>query len=263
MHHGHHKFIFVCGLHRSGTSVFFRCLASHPLVGGINKDGVFRYEGQHLQTVYQSDKAHGGPGKFGFHPEAHLTEDSPLVSEANRRRLLGDWQPYWDVRKPFLLEKSPPNLLKTRFLQAMFPESYFIMVIRHPIATSMATQKWSHTSVRSLLQHWLVCHERFEADRAHLRRAFVVRYEAFVLEPKTVLDQVAQFLGLEPEFSTAEVRSEANEKYWAMWDALRRRHWVSRWHLRAVARYFEQKVNRFGYSFAGSNEQTNEHTKGG
>ena len=54
-----------------------------------------------------------------------------------------------DTGKEFLLEKSPPNIIRTRFLQAMFPNSYFINIKRHPIATSLATKKWSKTSLDS------------------------------------------------------------------------------------------------------------------
>ena len=114
--------VFVGGLHRSGTTLLARCLAAHPAIAGLSRTGVPEDEGQHLQDVLPTAQAMGGPGRFALRPEAHLTESSPLVSRDARERLLRAWEPYWDRTRPLLLEKSPPNLLRTRFLQALFAQ---------------------------------------------------------------------------------------------------------------------------------------------
>jgi len=116
---GRHQFVFLAGLHRSGTTLLARLLAAHPEMSGFSGTGVPADEGQHLQSVYPAAKKYGGPGRFGFAPESHLTEGSPLVSEASARKLFEEWSAHWDLSRPLLLEKSPPNLLKTRFLQAL------------------------------------------------------------------------------------------------------------------------------------------------
>ena len=69
-----HRFVFLAGLHRSGTTLLARLLASHPEVSGFSDTGVPADEGQHLQTVYPAAAVYGGPGRFGFAPEAHFTE---------------------------------------------------------------------------------------------------------------------------------------------------------------------------------------------
>lgn len=163
--------VFVDGLHRSGTSLIHNCLRDHSDVSGFSETGVIKDEGQYLQTVYPLENSLGGPGRMGFHPAAHRDEASPLVSEANARKLLGEWGRHWDLSKPVLLEKTPMNLLQTRFLQALFPGSRFIIVSRHPIAASYATKKWARDLlVHRLIEHWLICHERFGARHPTSRK---------------------------------------------------------------------------------------------
>ena len=198
MSDGQHRLVFVCGLHRSGTTLLARILGGHPEVSGFADTGVPEDEGQHLQRVYPPAKVFGGPGRFGFDERAHLTEASPLVGEGSRERLLAAWSPHWDLSRPLLVEKSPPNLLKTRFLQALFPEASFVVLARHPVAVSLATAKWRQTRrYDRLVEHWLHCHELFEADRPHLERVHVLLYEDLVRDPAAALAGVLGFLGLE------------------------------------------------------------------
>ena len=87
------QLLFVAGLHRSGTSLLHGILAEHPDISGFADTGVPEDEGQHLQSVFQPAKRYGGPGKFAFQPESALDESSPLISDANRDKLLAQDQP--------------------------------------------------------------------------------------------------------------------------------------------------------------------------
>jgi hypothetical protein len=243
-----HRFVFLAGLHRSGTTLLARLLAAHPEVSGFSGTNVPADEGQHLQSVYPVGKGWGGPGGFGFTPESHLTEESPLATEASARTLLEEWSPWWDLSRPVLLEKSPPNLLKTRFLQKLFPRSSFVVVLRHPIAVSLATAKWRRTRrYQRLVHHWLHCHELFEADRPHLERVHVIRYEDFVREPEPVLRGVFEFLELDPIPPSEAVEAGADERYFEQWRALKRDPRI-RLYLALTALRYELGARRFGYS---------------
>lgn len=213
-----HKYIFIGGLHRSGTWLLSRCLNEHPLISrlaGSNEKGT---EGQFLQTVYPSDQYFGGVGKFGFHPDAHFTEKSPLVTEDNRAKLYAEWGRYWDTSKPFLLEKTPANLIRSRFFQAMFPDSYFIFIMRHPVAVTLAEQKWTGLSVASLMEHWLVCYETLLADKKYLNNSIIVKYEDIIENPQAIFNKVYQFLEIQPTSSTQEVRKNGNDLYLQIWE---------------------------------------------
>ncbi|MEP6640740.1 MAG: sulfotransferase [Gaiellales bacterium] len=82
--------VFVGGLHRSGTSLVHRCLASHPEVSGFSDTGVPEDEGQHLQTVYPPDFRLGGAGRVAVERGA---ERSALATAQSRARLVAEWGP--------------------------------------------------------------------------------------------------------------------------------------------------------------------------
>jgi hypothetical protein len=243
-----HQLVFLAGLHRSGTTLLARLLAAHPQVSGFSGSGAPADEGQHLQSVYPSDHEHGRPGRFGFAPEMHLTESSPLVSEQSAATLFEEWSPHWDLSRPLLLEKSPPNLLKTRFLQALFPNSAFVVLVRHPIPVSLATARWRRTRrYHRLLEHWLRCHALFEADRDQLERVYVTQYEQLVREPEAVLQGIFEFLELEPIAPNEPVEQGANEGYFAQWQELKRDPRM-RAYLDLASLWYERRVRRYGYS---------------
>jgi hypothetical protein len=248
-----HKFVFVCGLHRSGTSVLFRALRAHPLMSGFENTASPEDEGMHLQTVYKPSGYYGGAGKFGFADAAHLTEESELVTDANREKLFKEWSPYWNVERPFLLEKSPPNLIRTRFLQAMFPDSYFVILLRHPAAVSLATRAWyrkfqvNRRRLDRLVEHWLVCHEIAEADQPCLRHSIVVHYENFVQNPQAYLDQIYALLGVESQPLTETIKTTINQKYFSQWRALSTQS-VPKYIIRLAIKRYEKRINHFGYS---------------
>ncbi|MGH8426435.1 MAG: sulfotransferase family protein [Gammaproteobacteria bacterium] len=260
-------FIFVVGLHRSGTSLLYRLVGAHPEVSCFAGTGVSRDEGQHLQSVIPTANVFGGIGRFGFDPRSHLDENSPLATAENAARIYSEWGRYWDLGKRFLIEKSPPTLLRMRFFQALFPNSVFVVILRHPIALAVATRKEfryairhgvggkNSTSIeravqelgkgrmRPNLEHPLLCYERAITDLAHIKRAFVLRYEDFVASPDDALSEIFAFLGLPPVSAAEPVRADVNASSFDSWRhgplaALRKR----------LARRHEARAQRIGYS---------------
>lgn len=242
-----HKFIFIGGLHKSGTSLLRKCLLDHSRISGFQNTGAPQDEGQHLQSIYLPAKAFGGPGIFGFHPQAHLTETSPLVSADSAQTIFAEWSKYWDLEKEYLLEKSPPNLIWTRFLQALFPNSYQIIILRHPIAVAMATRRWIKVPLKNLLDHWLVCHQLFDQDRIFIQNLLVIKYETLVSAPKQTLREIYDFLELEEVDCQEKVGASINQDYFRQ--LYQHNHSpFSRISLIANMCSYEKRVNKFGYS---------------
>ncbi len=214
-------FAFIGGLHRSGTSLLHDLLRTHPAVSGFHNTGVPEDEGQHLQTVFPPAKTFGGPGRFAFDPRAHMGAPDDEDPRVLARRLMADWGPHHDLSRPVLLEKSPPNLIRARWFQAVFPDARFILVVRHPVAVTLATRKWSDRSLAELLLHWDVAHQLAQADLAQLRRATVVRYEDLMADPAGTVARLLAFLGLDPAAGApgGQDIADRNAAYFERWRA--------------------------------------------
>lgn len=245
------KFVFIAGLHRSGTTLLSNLLAGHPDVSGFENTGAPMDEGQHLQTVYPVGRVWGGDavGRFGFDPCAYLTERSSIATRENAEKLFNEWSKHWDLSKPVLVEKSPPNIIRTRFLQAMFPNSYFIVITRHPVAASIAVKKWcARNPVPGIMMNWTVCHERYRRDRRKLVRCLEIRYEDLVASPMAELEKISSFLRIDP-FSEVnnQVRTGINDKYFTRWREITAGAWGGA--IETASRLtMEKSFQAFGYS---------------
>lgn len=253
------RLIFVAGLHRSGTTPLARTMAEHPDISGLSDTGVKEDEGQHLQPVYPKAKLYGGPGRFANDPRSHLTESSELVSPENARRLVEAWSPYWDLTKPLLLEKSPPNVVMGRFLQALFPGSAFVTVIRHPVIVALSTVKWrrllsrnfqNYTSVESMVGHWLAAHDTFLRDLPHLSRVHVLRYEDLVTDPVAGLAPLQALLGLDSAILPGGLKASHSQRYEDDWKRMSGSILGRREYHRIIDRYGE-RIARYGYDVEG------------
>jgi Sulfotransferase family len=267
------KYVFVCGLPRSGTSLLGRNIARMNNCTGLQNTGVLEDEGGFLQDVYPAEGTCGGPGRFGFDRRAHLTEHSPLLTEENIARLRASWHPYWDNRKTIFVEKTPANLLMTRFLQSAFPNSYFVVLKRHPIAVGMAAQKWkvNVTSLANMFEHWLHCHTLFEQDKPYLKYVYELSYEGYVENSRKYHEEIAAFIGTSlpdppkndtfryvaqwrnprglrvPDQAFEEVGGAYSQKYFERWSYLVGSS-VFRRYYQYLAKKYEARFLQHGYS---------------
>ena len=253
------RLVFVGGLHRSGTTPFAKILDGHPEISGLVDTGVREDEGQHLQRVYPKAKVYGGSGRFAHRPEAHLTEASPLTSPANAQAMLDSWVPFWDTSRTFLVEKSPPNIIMGRFLQAQFPGSALIVVVRHPVAVALSNKKWRRItstnprkfqSLNQMVEHWLAAHTILAADAPHLERLLVVHYERLIQSPDEELKRVQSFLGLSEPIDSSKLSRSHSDSYAERWASYESWWRPGGWQRRIIGSRHAEDIAAFGYDWA-------------
>lgn len=201
--HSFRRVTFICGLHKSGTSLFHDMLAARYDVAHLECPDVPRNEGQFLQDVFPQEHAFGGPGSFAFHsPMCPPPEKDPERARQFAHRMLRQWASFaTDPHQPHLLEKSPPNLTRIAWLRSIFPQSRFLILVRDPRATTLATRKWRQLPLESLVLHWNAAHLAALRDLGD--DCLVLKYEDFCDDPDAVAKQAAAFCDMQPRLCAA------------------------------------------------------------
>jgi hypothetical protein len=96
----------------SGSTLLWRLLQTSPHVSALPN------EGQYLQPVRKIML----PDRWN--PELKL----PWA------KIKDEWHKFWDLEKPLLLDKSVPNLIRAKQIEAAFPGAHFVAMVRDPYA---------------------------------------------------------------------------------------------------------------------------------
>lgn len=268
------QFLFVGGMHRSGTTLLARILSSSSQTAGLESSGAHMGEGQFLQTVYPRDRVFGGVTSWALSAESHFTESN--VHDGDAEGLWNSWSPHWDLSARYLVEKTPANISKSRYLQEMFPNSTFVIITRHPVVQALAVRKWSPTrrgrwglEFSDLIHNWVIAQERFLADRPRLRNCIVLRYEDLVRDSATQIRALGNALELDLDGAAEQFDGRNAGRYREEWEqrlartyfsaeetsSIRKRvrSFVERhvfpWEARKARRLYGERIRALGYDF--------------
>lgn len=116
--------IFVMGNIRSGTSILANLISAHP--------SLVKWHEPRTLWLYAD------PGRN--HDEFDERDASERVVRYTRRRFLEYQEISGGLR---VLEKTPQNILKLRYVRAIFPEATFLFIVRNPFSyISSVEEKW-------------------------------------------------------------------------------------------------------------------------
>ncbi len=202
-----HRYVFVTGLHRTGTSLLARMIASHPEISGISGAPVPENEGCYLQGAIPHTAQDGIPGVFATDPSQRMDERHPLNNWATKQRYDAELDPWFDPGGAWRIEKSPVNLARMRLLQGLFPLSQFVVIVRHPSFMAAAVAKWSDTPQAELTSYGIKAYRLLLEDLRFLHAALVLRYEDLVTAPHRYAEAITAFLALEPGMDCEPMRN--------------------------------------------------------
>lgn len=242
--------VFVCGLHRSGTTLLAQYLCESTSICGLTGTNAPKNEGQHVQDVIPDDRRMGGAGLFGFHRYGHLTEHHKWANASVADQIYRSWIRYIKNPSQVLLEKSPPNLIRMRLLQCLFPDSKFVIITRHPAAVALATYKWKwkRATLARLLDHWTHCHLLAASDCQSVRQFLWIKYEHLVTGDPGTISAIRRFVATDIPESISSATSQINSDYFARFTRLQGT-FMGRLNLRDRVARLEPMIRLFGYSF--------------
>lgn len=184
--------LFLIGLNNSGTSILSRILGSHPRVRSLPN------EGQLLTPAFPSAPRHGVGRVWTKRLDVFRWTEESDPAPALRARY--DWAYLFEPPPGILLEKSPPDAIRARWLQANFEPSRFIALTRHPYAVCEGVRRRTGASIEEAAEHWTRGNEILVEDTGHLGRCLMLTYESLTERTDEELERVRVFLELEEPF---------------------------------------------------------------
>jgi hypothetical protein len=218
--------IFIVGMPRSGTTIFYEKMALHPEVAFLSQNTRKFPRAVVLSRLHSLIRRNPKPTEAPRVWMRAVRKEDDTLTRADATPKLCRY--YRDVvatqlllaGKPRFLGKYPRNGLRLEFLNAIFPDCLFVHLIRdgRAVAKSILEKRESHggrnaywgirpPGWRDLLDRnpieaiglqyaWSITAIRAQAKAFSPDRYREVRYEDFCANPKTVLEQTAGFCGL-------------------------------------------------------------------
>lgn len=187
------KWVFIVGCYNSGTTLLHDLLASHSQIGAMPR------EGQFLTDQLRLPKAEGLPRLWALDPDRFQLDEHSRAS-IDVDRLKRQWGArYNDANQPVLLEKSPTNAARTRWLQKHFVPAYFIGIIRNGYAVAEGIHRKAGHPIELAARQWARSNEIMLRDFDVLDQSLLLRYERLAAAPDACLRELFEFIGVEPE----------------------------------------------------------------
>jgi len=240
--------VFIVGCHRSGTSIFYRKFALHPDLASITRTTRKVPNSlllMRLFMLFRSQEKNYTPiggevwNKFAPHNEHAL--DAKNVTPQIRRYYQKVVQNHLILfNKKRFLNKSPSNSVKLGFLNEIFPDAFFIHLVRDGRAVS-------HSILRGRRKHGRFSGARFPGWQEIMDKPIVescglqwkrtleyilnsvkilsadrfmqVRYEDFIIRPRETMLAIGEKCGLKWSDKVLDQVAEGLENRNYKWSA--------------------------------------------
>ncbi len=194
-----HKWCFIVGCNNSGTSLLQAILEASGQVS------TFPHEGQRYTKVIKRAYKRGHERVWTeYLHELRLTQGDSKVCVP---RLIHDWM--LSMERPFneiIVEKTTANAVRMTWLQKVFPNSYFIGVVRNAYAVTEGIRRKGKKSVERGAHHWNLVNKIMVNDAKLVDNFITIRYEDVVEKPQESLHNIANFIGLDIDDFKMEMR---------------------------------------------------------
>lgn len=189
--------LFILGVNNSGTTILSKILETHKQIRYLPA------EGQFLTSAFPTPVSCNAPRLWSSHIELFrwLEEDDPKPAVKAKT----DWLELYSKNKGILLEKSPPNTLRSLWLQRNFKPSRFLAITRNPYAVCEGIRRRTNYTIEQAARHWELSNRVLLEDMKKLDKCLLISYEDLVENPNNLLQKVQLFLGLETPFTSAEL----------------------------------------------------------
>lgn len=196
-----YRWIFILGCNNSGTTLLTRLLSVHPDISSVPLGG------RGATTVLPRPKEAGVARLWTERLDLfRLTEAD---QHCDSLRLIYDWISALRIpSRPLVLEKAPPDMICSRWFQAVFPDASFIGLVRNGYAVAEGIKRREGYPLERCARHWNTANKIMLDDSAYLKRFMLVRYEDLIKAPRKTVKQICQFLRIDSSLVEAATEAE-------------------------------------------------------
>ena len=195
------RWIFITGCYNSGTTLLDQILATHPQISGLPDEGVMLTN----QLVRPEDF---GWRRMWAECEQEMKNSSRNVNKSSNT-IKRQWSHFYDLKKPFLLEKSISNMTRLNFFQENFRPAWFIHIVRNGYAVTEGIYRKAkilkdnpyygkeHYPINICVRQWVRSLEVFNNVKLELSNVIEIKYEDLTMHPHRVINDILEKLDLD------------------------------------------------------------------
>lgn len=188
--------VFLVGCYNSGTTLLAELLGQHPSVSALPTEGHF------ITDQFVKDYEIGLPRMWVDREDIFRMDEADKGPDPTR--LKKEWGMRLDLSKPILLEKSPPNTAKMRWLQKNFDNAHFIGIVRngYAVAEGICRKAEPHHlkegwPIEKSAWQWKRSNQVLQEDSGHLDRYLGITYEDLARDTTATLKTITDFIGID------------------------------------------------------------------
>jgi hypothetical protein len=195
--HGDAFWLFILGVNNSGTTILTNILETHPQIRTLPA------EGQHLTAAFPRPNLLGVGRLWSSRMDIFRWREDFDPRPALQAKK--DWARLYPKRKGILLEKSPPNTVRSLWLQRNFEPSRFLSIIRSPYAVCEGIRRRKEYTIDQAALHWKTANQCLLDDLASIEHQLLIKYEDLADDPQRSFEEIQAFLGLDTPFELDEL----------------------------------------------------------
>ena len=186
------KWVFVVGCYNSGTTLLHDLLSSHPSIGSMPTEGHWCTNQLTLPIAVNA------PGRLWASLPDKFYLDENRGYHINVNKLKRHWGAHFnDPTRPVLLEKTPTNAARTRWLNKHFENAHFIGIIRNGYVVAERIHRKAGHSLEATAAQWTKSNEIMLRDFEALDKKILISYEELTEFPNRVFQDILEFLDLD------------------------------------------------------------------
>ena len=171
------KYVFILSPPFCGSTLLTELIATSKNVSLNNLDGT--KEGQLLPKVMAE-----------MFVENRWSTDASF----NWPFIKKEWLKYWDISKPILLEKSPPNIVRPLTIAKHFEPSFFIVFFRNPYAHAESFTRRGKMTPNNAANFVVECLKHQKRNIETLKNVLLLPYEELTNETEDAVNRLIEFL---------------------------------------------------------------------